>query len=81
MTELEVALLNRVKELEARLAYLEGELHVTATPVRDVTDKLKVLLYQQENPGATCRQTADAVGLGKTKAAEIINQLKQEGAL
>lgn len=44
-------------------------------------DKSRVLVYKQHYPAASVREVANGVGMGKTKAAEIIQQLKREGKL
>lgn len=46
-----------------------------------VADKRKVLLYVQQYPRAGYREIGKAVGFGRTKVGELINELKQEGQL
>jgi hypothetical protein len=55
--------------------------HVIDEETDRETDKRKVLFYVQQYPKSGYREIGRAVGFGRTKVGELINELKQEGQL
>ena len=74
---------NQPVALSGQLA--DGRTDVNGQVIDEATDreadKRKVLFYVQQYPKSGYREIGKAVGFGRTKVGELINELKQEGQL